>query len=657
MEPVRRVRRRIPQRRTPIGSHGATVGASLGLSIYYSPSPGFSQDSFLNNELPNEVIPASVLFLTRSPRSARPFLGFPKGEDIVRKLLLSVLSVAMLLGAANFGFAQSEMKPLVTASFAGYDRLKADLAVIGRMGGNPQVVDGLEFMLQMMTQGKGLAGLDTKRPWGLVATESGPAYGFIPVTNLKQLIEVAKANPRLAPMIKVDGDVYEVQPPNGAPIFIQQKGDWAIVTTPRTGLATAPADPLKLLGDMPKKYGIAVRVSIKNLPDMARQMFLMQLQRNIAKEMAQKPGEPDAEYAGRKLALEGTIQVFTTLVNDLDEVMLGWSIDGKANTTALDLEMTAKPGTGLAAKLASMKAGKSIFAGLKMPGATVTVNKHLEMSDADVVWAKDFVELMHKSAMADIGRQGLADNQAKLAKEITDDLFDVVNKTIDSKKSDAGLAVMLEPGATAAVFGGQVADGAKLETALKKLVEGDADAANAVKLNTETYEGVRFHTISVPTDPKLVPILGPKADIVIGIADDKLLVAVGRDAAKLLKKVLDDSKAGADKELPPVEIRLAVAKLTKFAGEMVKNHAPQGAQMRLAMLVSAMEKAGDKDHVTITASPIPNGVRVRVEMEEGLLKAIASVAQMAASMGMQPPPGPPGAPPPVEPPFGSPPPD
>jgi hypothetical protein len=136
-----------------------------------------------------------------------------------------------------------------------------------------------------------------------------------------------------------------------------------------------------------------------------------------------------------------------------------------------------------------------------------------------------------------------------------------------------------------------------------------------------------------------------------------LLVAVGHDAATLLKKVLDDSKAGADKEMPPVEIRLALAKLVKFAGEMTKNHAPQGAQMRMAMLASAMEKAGDKDHVTITASPIPNGVRVRVEMEEGLLKAIASVAQMAASMGMQPPPGPPGTPPPVEPPSGSPPPD
>ena len=104
------------------------------------------------------------------------------------------------------------MKPLVTVSFAGYDKLKADIGVIGRLGGNPNLGEGLEYDAEVMTQGKGLAGLDTKRPWGVVqfsgggpidfvhpsipiVDQIGPMYGFIPVTDLKQLIEVAKSNP------------------------------------------------------------------------------------------------------------------------------------------------------------------------------------------------------------------------------------------------------------------------------------------------------------------------------------------------------------------------------------------------------------------------------------------------------------------------------
>ena len=130
----------------------------------------------------------------------------------MRKTLLSVLAAAVLLGAANFGLAQSQMKPLVIVSFAGYDKLKADIGVIGRLGGNPNFADGLEMMLKMMTQGKGLTGLDTKRPWGIVCSaggrdweqrysivdQIGPIYGFVPVTDLKQLMEAAKSSPKLA---------------------------------------------------------------------------------------------------------------------------------------------------------------------------------------------------------------------------------------------------------------------------------------------------------------------------------------------------------------------------------------------------------------------------------------------------------------------------
>ena len=126
-------------------------------------------------------------------------------------------------------------------------------------------------------------------------------------------------------------------------------------------------------------------------------------------------------------------------------------------------------------------------------------------------------------------------------------------------------------------------------------------------------------------------------EVVIGIADDKLLVAVGHDALKTLKKVIDDSKAGADKEIPPLEIKVAIGKIAKFAAEIAKNFPAPETQMRTAMLAGALEKAGDKDHVVITASPISQGVRVRVEMEEGLVKAIASMGQMMGPMGAMPP--------------------
>ena len=90
------------------------------------------------------------------------------------------------------------------------------------------------------------------------------------------------------------------------------------------------------------------------------------------------------------------------------------------------------------------------------------------------------------------------------------------------------------------------------------------------------------------------------------------------------------SKAGADKEVPPLRSKLALGKIAKFVAAVADNDM---VKMQAAVLAGVVSRAGDKDHVIITASPIPQGVRVRLELEEGLLKALASMGQMLAPMG------------------------
>jgi len=92
-----------------------------------------------------------------------------------------------------------------------------------------------------------------------------------------------------------------------------------------------------------------------------------------------------------------------------------------------------------------------------------------------------------------------------------------------------------------------------------------------------------------------------------------------------------------------LQIKLAVGKIVKFLAEVAPD---ENTKMKVAMLAGALEKVGDKDHVTVTNTPISQGVRMRVEMEEGLLKAMASMGQMAMPMGAMPPGGPPAPPPP-----------
>ena len=560
----------------------------------------------------------------------------------MRKMLLSILAVAVLLGFTNISVAQSEMKPVVTVSFSGYDELMTNIDVFGRLGGNPDMGKGLEFVLQMMTQGRGFSGLDKTRPWGAVylADDQGKSaiFGFLPVTELKQLVETGQAL-QLA-KIELDNDVYEIQ--SGAmTLYARQKDNWAIIGQAKETLDKAPADPLRLLGDMPKNYALAVRVSVKNAPKEYREQLLAQLRVGLEAGMMRMPDENEEQYELRIDMAEQSFQQLAAMVNELDDVMLGWNVDPSTSTTYVDLELTAQSGTKLVDQFAMMKPGKSKFAGFLMPQAALTANWIGTMTDADVTRAKSNLATLHKSLITNLENRGLSKDEIKLATKLLDDINDFVVKTIETKKSDGGLALLLDTDAATLVAGGAVAKGGKLEKVVKQLVADmkntDPDTAKMIKLGADTHRGVRFHVLSMPTpEPEMKPFVGDELEVILGITDDRVYLAAGRDAAKTLKAAIDQSKAAEGKEAPPAQISLSVESFAKFIAAAIED---QQIEARASMLASALANVGGKDHVLITAKPIDRGVRVRLELEEGLLKVLATMGQKMAPMGGMPPGG------------------
>lgn len=556
----------------------------------------------------------------------------------MRKMLLSMFAVAVVLGFAAVSSAQ-QMKPVATVSFCGYDELMNNIGMFGRLGDNPNVGQGLEFMLQMMTQGKGLAGLDKAKPWAgvLLADELGNTafYAYLPVTELKQLGDTIQA---LQPeRIKLDGDVYEIGA-GPTPLFAKQKGNWAVIGQAKETLDKAPADPLKLLGDMPKNYDLAVRLSVKNTPKQFREQFLAQVKAGIELGNARQPDETDEQYEFRIGAAEQGFQQLAAAVNELEDVMLGWNVDPSADTTYIDFEATAQSGTKLADQFATMKPGKSKFAGFLMPKAALSANWVGTMSDADVARAKNNLTAFHKTMIANLEDQGLSKEETKLATKLLNDIRDFLLKTVETKKSDGGLAVLLDPESATLVAGAAVADGGKLEKVVEQLIadvkNSDPDAAEKIQFNADNHQGIRFHKLSIPTpDPAMTPFVGDELEVVLGISDERVYLAAGRDAAGKLKMVIDQSKAAEDKDVPPAKISISAAAFAKFLAAAGNGN----SDSRIGMLSAALAAAGDKDHVLITATPIERGVRLRLELEEGLLKALATAGSRMSPMGGMPP--------------------
>src|SRR5687768_8753290 len=108
-------------------------------------------------------------------------------------------------------------------------------------------------------------GMDKKRPAGLyVVPKDGDfhAIAFIPVSDLKQLLEIHKeyiGEPRDA-----GGGILEIGMDRSA--FVKEQGGWAFVAESSEHLTGLPQDPVKLLGDLPKNYNLAIRIMVQNVP-------------------------------------------------------------------------------------------------------------------------------------------------------------------------------------------------------------------------------------------------------------------------------------------------------------------------------------------------------------------------------------------------------
>jgi hypothetical protein len=565
-----------------------------------------------------------------------------KGEFAVKKLLWATLAVAMLLGATSPGSAQDTpaggANPVVTVSFAGYDALRKDLGTIGKVV-DQDLVGQLDMGLQLagISQNKNIPGLDGTRPWGAVLFlgAGGPpsGYVFIPVIELKDLMAVVP-NPAGGPFTPDAEGVYEVRMPIPflPPVYVGAKGKWAILSNSRVGITAAAEDPSAMLGDLAKKYLLSVKTTVKNVPAELRKLAVDKLEAGAASAMERQPGEDEDMYNARINVAKQSLQKMRQAIDEMDNLLLGLAVDSSTNGAYLDFEVTAKPGTKSAQEFASMKEAKTNFSGLLLPNAAVTATMSSTLSDANVVQTKAALTELRKSTIKELDNNAdLTKEQRQLAQQLLTDAMDVLQKTVEGKNVDGGMALVLEPGAPTMVVAVKVAEGAKLEKVLKQIVaeagKEQPDIANLIKLNKETVSGVNLHVATVPVpDAEAQAVLGNTVDIIVGTGEDSLYVAAGKNSLAIIKTVIEKSKADPGKSVPPLQITVSGTPIAKFAAATI----PSEDEKKVAeAIATVLAQSGGKDHLLVTAKGIPDGMNVRISIEEGLLKAVPAAVPTA----------------------------
>jgi hypothetical protein len=326
--------------------------------------------------------------------------------------------------------------------------------------------------------------------------------------------------------------------------------------------------------------------------------------------------------------------MIVTTVKDLDTVTLGWTLDTSASKTRVELSVTAKEGTATAKSMEGVCDAKSHFSGFRLPEAALTGNWVGTLPEQKAALLNAVVEAIRIQAIESIERDK---DRVEEGKEFVANLSSLAQETVKNGHIDGGMALLLHPDSATAIFGGQIADGAKLTKAIQVIAKTASEempqAKEWIKLDAEEYKSIHFHTFSFPIPPnakdreKVVKLIGEKLEVVVGVGSQSVYFAVGREPIKALKQAIDGSAAGVDKTVPPVEISMELGAVAKFiAAEGKEEDRPKAAVV--AGLLAASE---GHDHVKLTAGPIPNGVKYRLELEEGILKLIGQLASLGSS--------------------------
>jgi hypothetical protein len=539
-----------------------------------------------------------------------------------------------------------KMKTVAVVAIAPYEQLISDVNFLGTLAGNPQLGQMLEGGLALFTQGKGPEALDKKKPWGVIAQTDGvdlqPVY-CLPVKNTDDLVAIAVGFG--AQLSEREDDIKVLALPNEQTLYVKPGDGWAFVSKIPAALDNLPAEPQETFAKLLTEYDVAANLSMANVPEGIRQLVIGAMQAGMQQQLNQNEDETDEDFEKRKATAETQMEQVVQMINEIDTVSFGLSIDAQQQRTFLDFSYLVKPDTKLSKQLVAYKDTKTNFAGFYQPDAAATATMAMQADPKLIEEDIDQFNAGMRQMRAQFDK-AVDDNVAneeevrEIIKTAADDWFDALEATMKAGRLDMGAALHLGPDSLTLVAGAHAKEPKKFEDGLKKMEEAAKKHEDAkvpgIRWNDSEHAGVTFHTVSVPLSEELdAPrkFLGEKADIAIGIGPEAIYLAVGHKNLEAVKKAIDASASEPEKAVPPFELAVSLAPVMEVAAA----HAEDDMQRKILETVADMLKneAQGRDHIRMVGNVVPNGLRYRIEAEEGVLRGLGKASAEAQRQMME----------------------
>lgn len=494
-------------------------------------------------------------------------------------------------------------EPAVVVSVKSFTELLSDSQYLGNALRQPALGLALPGLLTQATGGKGLKGLDTSKPIGAYLTVSSDGQPkdfvvFVPVASEQQFSQTLEA---LLSAPTTTGMTRQYQPKNGGrPVFAKPTAKHFLFAQSAEAL-TETADPDKLVKST---ADIAIELDLTKFADNLKEIFIAQIEAQAAASSRQNPSETEAQRIGREAGQKLTLEAFRRLTMEGDRLSVGLNIDAKAKNVSLDLGFTAKPGTTLAQACASYAKTESPFANIV---SSQTVGSLLLSSPlADGLQTPLLQILADAEREQNTKTQDLPADQREVVNRAVKQVSDAARKSIQRGRWDQALVVNSAGAGKIQVL---LAVKASNTRELAQLFEDLTRNESSIQLNVAKVGNARIHAIPLPPDAEREKHLG-NGPLHLAFGDDTLLFAIGHDSLSAAKTVLEGKTSKAPRA--PISLRVGLSKLLPLV--------PNPDSQLLELTKSAF--ASGNDEIALEIASQPQGAKLRLEIQEGLLQLL-----------------------------------
>ncbi len=524
--------------------------------------------------------------------------------------------------------AQSDLdlRPGVVISVANVNEHLSDVEHLMEAAGVGQMAG-----LVRMGAAEYIRGIDADKPMGalLFFNEENPEQpgivGFVPVTEIEDVLDT------LAPFVEIDenGDDILLTADDGTEITTRVVDGYAFMVQDPEMLDRLPENPANLLGDLPTEYNIAARVFGQNIPESLRTQAIELIKSGAEAEMNNLGDGPEAEL--QRANFEYSMAQMEGFINETEEVVAGLAIDAENNRIYIDVKVVGLADSKLAKQSNEFpNAPATRFAGFLMDDAAATFHMCGKLLDEDVQQFQQMVDNLESATTEDIDGNvasgDMTEQEAVGAKKVVADLFKVLRGSLGKGYMDLGGSLVLGESDVQFALGMGIAEGSKLEASVKEIaVWAEADGAPvAFEFDIATENGVRFHKVKfeIPeSEEEMRQIFGGKVELLLGVGDEALYAAMGKDPQAMLSQCMAGSASQVGEGVVG-QFNMRLIPILRFLSQV------QNAQ-ELSGIAELLPEEAD-DRIRMTMGMVPNGQHFRFEVEDAILKVLTEIGQ---SMG------------------------